>query len=120
MVASTTFSGSLQNIIATRWTACEVREQIRMPLSTAAGARERQLVHGRRRHGVHVSRLRIAHGGADRVEGGASRVGGQLAGGELVLGRGAVEHRLAHVQHARIRGRLARNLGTDARGVRPP
>jgi hypothetical protein len=94
--------------------AGEVREQVRVPLPRQPRARERQFVHRRGRHGVHRAGLGVADRGTDRVERGAAGVGRQLAHGKRVLGRRTVEHRFAHLAHAWIVGRLARDLGSDA------
>ena len=98
-------------------TAGQMRQQIGVPFPRQPRARERQLVHRRRRHRRDDAGLRIFHRGAERVVRRSARVGRQFTGGEPRTCRRAIHDRFTDLPDARIVGRLLRDLRTDAGGI---
>ena len=109
-VASTTFNGSDQNIIATRGACVRCASRSVCPFHGSPRARKGELVDGRRRDGgdPSVNARRAPRRRWCRTPRARPRPTARRAR-TCTVGR-AVDHRLAHRPHARIVGRLPRRF----------
>ena len=94
--------------------AGQVREQLGMAPPRQAREREGLLADRRRRHGVDLAGHRVPDRREDRVVRRAPGFGGDPAGLNARRVDPAVEHRRAHLGHARAGRGLGGDLGSDA------
>jgi hypothetical protein len=118
-VASTTRSSGESNIIATNGVPVRCARRSGVAAPGEPGERESLFADGRGCDGVDAARHRVLDGAHDNVVGGAPcrrRHEPRLDGRGRGRGRG-VHDGLADVEHPRVCGGLAGDLGPDARGI---